>query len=429
MIEELMGAYGGRLVIAVLGVAIGLICLSGVLWAMRGRNGPSPFVRGGRNRNPRLQVLDAAAVDARRRLVLVRRDDMEHLIMIGGPTDIVIESGIRAASPVRVTAEGQVMPQATLPPAASAAAAVSDLRNPNQARLAALTEPDLRVAEPRVEARAPETRFQAREQQREAAIQESAAREAAYRPAPRPAPAPAPAPAPQVAPPAPAAPPVVASAQAAPPMTPQVAPAAPQVAQAAPQVAQAAPQVAQATTQVIGPPASEVRPPRDAPVLPPKSEDAAKTPQASPAFAPFAGPVLSGPGLDQAAQALDAVRARVLQERIEPVKAAPAEASPPPPAAQEASPLQPDVPKPAPAQTAEPADKPKILGSDFEQILEEEMANNLAEREAAAFAVRPALQAPQRDVRSAPITGATAEPSLQDEVARIFGEMSVTRDK
>nr|WP_245317801.1 flagellar biosynthetic protein FliO [Ensifer sp. 1H6] len=39
-------------------------------------------------------MLDAAAVDTRRRLVLVRRDDVEHLIMIGGPTDIVIESRI-----------------------------------------------------------------------------------------------------------------------------------------------------------------------------------------------------------------------------------------------------------------------------------------------------------------------------------------------
>jgi hypothetical protein len=41
-------------------------------------------------------VLDAAAVDAKRRLVLIRRDNVEHLIMIGGPTDIVIETGIGA---------------------------------------------------------------------------------------------------------------------------------------------------------------------------------------------------------------------------------------------------------------------------------------------------------------------------------------------
>jgi len=99
--EEMLGAYGGRLIVAVIGVAIGLACLVGVLWLIRGRSGPSPFVRGGRNRQPRLQVLDATAVDARRRLVLIRRDDTEHLIMIGGPTDIVIESGIAATGPAQ----------------------------------------------------------------------------------------------------------------------------------------------------------------------------------------------------------------------------------------------------------------------------------------------------------------------------------------
>ena len=39
----------------------------------------------------------AAAIDTRRRLVLLRRDDVEHLVMIGGPTDIVIESRIVTA--------------------------------------------------------------------------------------------------------------------------------------------------------------------------------------------------------------------------------------------------------------------------------------------------------------------------------------------
>ncbi len=54
-----------------------------------------------RGRMPRLAVIDAAAVDGRRRLVLVRRDNIEHLLMIGGPTDIVVESNIVRASPAR----------------------------------------------------------------------------------------------------------------------------------------------------------------------------------------------------------------------------------------------------------------------------------------------------------------------------------------
>ena len=53
------------------------------------------FVVGGKSRTPRLSVRDAAAVDRTRRLVLVRRDNVEHLLMIGGPTDLVIETNIK----------------------------------------------------------------------------------------------------------------------------------------------------------------------------------------------------------------------------------------------------------------------------------------------------------------------------------------------
>jgi hypothetical protein len=44
---------------------------------------------------PRLGVIEQASVDGRRRLVLVRRDDVEHLIMTGGPVDVVIETNIK----------------------------------------------------------------------------------------------------------------------------------------------------------------------------------------------------------------------------------------------------------------------------------------------------------------------------------------------
>ncbi len=50
----------------------------------------------------RLAVVDQASVDGRRKLVLIRRDETEHLIMTGGPVDIVIETGIRASEPAAV---------------------------------------------------------------------------------------------------------------------------------------------------------------------------------------------------------------------------------------------------------------------------------------------------------------------------------------
>ena len=52
----------------------------------------------------RLEVVDHANVDSRRKLVLIRRDDVEHLIMTGGPVDVLIETGIAppAARPAAV---------------------------------------------------------------------------------------------------------------------------------------------------------------------------------------------------------------------------------------------------------------------------------------------------------------------------------------
>jgi flagellar protein FliO/FliZ len=55
---------------------------------------------------PRLSVMEHASVDGKRKLVLIRRDDVEHLIMTGGPVDVVIETGI--AIPPEPLAEGEL---------------------------------------------------------------------------------------------------------------------------------------------------------------------------------------------------------------------------------------------------------------------------------------------------------------------------------
>ena len=59
-------------------------------------------VPGGRTRQPRLGLVDAFSLDGQRQLVLVRRDNIEHLVMIGGPNDVLVESQInRAVTPAR----------------------------------------------------------------------------------------------------------------------------------------------------------------------------------------------------------------------------------------------------------------------------------------------------------------------------------------
>lgn len=47
----------------------------------------------GRGRR-RLSITETLPVDTRRRLVLVRRDDREHLLLIGGGADLVVERDI-----------------------------------------------------------------------------------------------------------------------------------------------------------------------------------------------------------------------------------------------------------------------------------------------------------------------------------------------
>jgi hypothetical protein len=67
---------------------------------------------GARGRAPRLAVIEAGAVDGRRKLVLIRRDNIEHLIMIGGPTDIVVEANIVRGQSARDNAASRGSPAA-----------------------------------------------------------------------------------------------------------------------------------------------------------------------------------------------------------------------------------------------------------------------------------------------------------------------------
>ena len=112
MFETLFGEgqYGIKFVFAFI-VVLALIALTA--WLVR-RFGADRLGAGtARGRQPRLAVIDAASVDGRRRLVLIRRDNVEHLMMIGGPTDVVVEANIvRAAAPPREA-------QAPRPPAAT----------------------------------------------------------------------------------------------------------------------------------------------------------------------------------------------------------------------------------------------------------------------------------------------------------------------
>jgi flagellar protein FliO/FliZ len=120
MFESLFGAempLPVRFFIAFL-VVLGLIAVTA--WVVRRFGAERLGAATARGRQPRLAVIDAAAVDGRRRLILIRRDNVEHLLMIGGPSDVVIEPNIvRAAAaareqpaPARASAATDTLPRA-----------------------------------------------------------------------------------------------------------------------------------------------------------------------------------------------------------------------------------------------------------------------------------------------------------------------------
>lgn len=114
-LDDLVGVtYSEYAYWAILGLAALVAIL--IVYAIVRRMVSGTYVAGGRNRTPRLAVTDAAAVDSHRRLVLVRRDDVEHLILIGGAADIVIEQNIRLAGRTAPRAEPQERAALPLPP-------------------------------------------------------------------------------------------------------------------------------------------------------------------------------------------------------------------------------------------------------------------------------------------------------------------------
>ncbi|MEQ9640493.1 MAG: flagellar biosynthetic protein FliO [Alphaproteobacteria bacterium] len=82
-----------------LGALIFVLAMIGLLAWLARRGGLMP----GAPRRPtggrRLAVQEVASLDPKRRLVLVRRDDVEHLLLLGASTELVIETGIPATPP------------------------------------------------------------------------------------------------------------------------------------------------------------------------------------------------------------------------------------------------------------------------------------------------------------------------------------------
>jgi len=112
MLEPIFGQTGALVAQYAITLVVVLLLLAVVVWLVR-RYSRGGLAGGGRGRLPRLAIVDAMPVDNRRKLVLVRRDNVEHLILIGGPSDLVVEPGImrqRTAAGQRQSAARSPLP-------------------------------------------------------------------------------------------------------------------------------------------------------------------------------------------------------------------------------------------------------------------------------------------------------------------------------
>jgi flagellar protein FliO/FliZ len=125
MLSSLGSFFGDGRAAPVLAAVVGIIVIAGVAFgiyrfAFARRLRPPGAARG---RAPRLGVVDVFGLDGQRQLVIVRRDNVEHLLLLGGPNDIVIEPNImRSAANGRDASKSGASSEPPSEPAAPATA-------------------------------------------------------------------------------------------------------------------------------------------------------------------------------------------------------------------------------------------------------------------------------------------------------------------
>ncbi|HYA79741.1 MAG TPA: hypothetical protein VED87_02265 [Methylocystis sp.] len=261
---------------------------------------------GPRNRPRRLDIVDAFDLDRERQLIIVRRDNIEHLLLIGGPNDVLVEGSILRGEPMAARTETrELRPSAPTPGWPSAPGAVETPPAPPPA-IAPKPEPPREA--PPLAARAPS-------REPPPAVLEMLRRRPAE-PARRPEPAHSEPPLPELTPPEPV--------EAAPPPPPAPAPPPPPPRVGAPEPPPAArPTVGAPPLRPLSPrpptppfltrtqkaaPPSPQPPPRREP--PPVSQRPAAPPPSPPSPAP--PPPSPPPAENDALESLEAEMARLL---------------------------------------------------------------------------------------------------------------------
>lgn len=92
---------------AIIFAIIFLVLAAGVLVMRRltGQGASLSSKASPRGRQPRLGIVDIYELDRQRQLILLRRDNVEHLLLVGGPNDVVVERNITRGINARMATE------------------------------------------------------------------------------------------------------------------------------------------------------------------------------------------------------------------------------------------------------------------------------------------------------------------------------------
>ncbi len=117
-------------IVAIAVVAIVVVALALFIFRSRlfGRRKGRERARSALLDHPRVEVLETKVIDEERKLVLIRCDQVEHLIMIGGAADLVVENDVKKVRPQTQTPAAARAPVA--PPTHPAHAADNAARIP-----------------------------------------------------------------------------------------------------------------------------------------------------------------------------------------------------------------------------------------------------------------------------------------------------------
>ena len=96
-ITSLIGGSGNSVLTALFALGIVLVLIVLGVWLLKLLVNASNRATRGRSR--RLAVIETLALDPKRQLLIIRRDNVDHLILTGGPQDLVVESGIAVDEP------------------------------------------------------------------------------------------------------------------------------------------------------------------------------------------------------------------------------------------------------------------------------------------------------------------------------------------